>query len=186
MGIPKCRRRKASSCPFGLAINHRHPDLDGMTPLAVASLGQEGADRANRLLHRLIERRDEERARNAENERWKSETEREIFELLRDRTQPFLDSPFALGSSGKKAQPRGYFVSKETFEFCLKLATSIAKKKRPTSGRNLLRWPAVDAGRPDRALTRDSGNRGFDPGGIRSASLPDKTEQGGDEIETTA
>ncbi|NUU44520.1 hypothetical protein [Tardiphaga robiniae] len=106
------------------------PELDGMTPLAVAILGQEGADRARRLLQSLIERRDEECARNAEIERWKSELEREVFGLLKDRTQPFLDSPYALGPSGKKVKPRDYCVSKETFEECLKLATSIAKKKR--------------------------------------------------------
>jgi hypothetical protein len=125
---------KAKVSPHGSEfpawIEIGHPELGGMTPLAAAIAGEDGAYRVNRLLQRMFDERAREQARAAEIQGWKVELEREVFKILQDRTQPFLDSPYTLRPHQKKMKPRDYCVSKATFEECLGLAREVAKKMR--------------------------------------------------------
>lgn len=124
---------KAQVCPHGSEfvawIEIDHPEFGGMTPLAAAIAGEDGAYRVNRLLQRKFDDRAREQARAAETQGWKSELERELIKTLKDKTQPFLDSPYPLGPH-PKIKPRDYCVSKVTFEECLGLARKVAKKLR--------------------------------------------------------
>lgn len=121
-------RRSGAECL--LWIDVAHPELLGMTPLFAAVSSEDGAVQARRLLQRFIDDRTKEQAMQAEIQHWKSELEREVFKVLKERTQPFLGSPYRLGGSGRKVKPRDYCVSKTTFLECLDLVKIVFKRMR--------------------------------------------------------
>ncbi|MGY4225148.1 hypothetical protein ACVMIH_002509 [Bradyrhizobium sp. USDA 4503] len=111
-------------------IGTEHPHLRGMTPLATAISGEDGVLQALRLLRDEVDKRAREWAKVREIEGWRSALEAEVSTILGGAAHPFLNSPYPLGSSGRKFRPRDYCVSKATFAECVDLARNVLKRRR--------------------------------------------------------
>jgi hypothetical protein len=111
-------------------IENAHEGLAGRTPLQAAAASEVGMLDAFELLRQEADTRDREVAAAHEILRWQADLEREVIGILGNATQPFLNSPYLLGTSGRKFRPRDYCQSKLTFLECVELAKSVLKKRR--------------------------------------------------------
>ncbi|GAA3840544.1 hypothetical protein GCM10022626_03710 [[Pseudomonas] carboxydohydrogena] len=111
-------------------IETAHPSLDGKTPLAAAVEGEDGLNQALALLLHALDKRARERSKAEEIHRWQTALGREVLTILGSAAQPFLNSPYPLGASGRKFRPRDYCMSEATFRECVELAKDVLKKRR--------------------------------------------------------